>query len=173
VCPTPLAEISPPYRTPPPISISLPRDPISPAPPLTATSPAIASHHRPGLRIRGVSSPLPLLLLIVKHPTDEGCARSYVPGGWSCGRSNVPSRLAPDFDPDNLPLAGNYSHLLRPPPALRVEPSPPTPYRFTHAFLSSYSSAVLPYRDFWRRENCMVCRCKARQAPEGTHGSAQ
>ncbi|KAM0854070.1 hypothetical protein ACQ4PT_050665 [Festuca glaucescens] len=58
---------------------------------------------------------------------------------------SLASRLAPDSDPDNLPLAGRRSRLLRPPPGRpRVEPSPPTPDR-----------------------------CEATQAPEGTRGAAQ
>ncbi|KAM0856083.1 hypothetical protein ACQ4PT_049347 [Festuca glaucescens] len=86
---------------------------------------------------------------------------------------SLASRPAPDSDSDNLPLAGHRSRLLRPPPAPRVEPSPPTPDRFAHAFLSSCSSAVLPCRDFRLHDLCLVCRCEASPGPEGTRGAAQ
>jgi hypothetical protein len=139
---------------------SLPHDPIAP-PPVTPTSPAIPSHCRPGLRISGTSPPLHLLSVTSKHPLEEGCARPYVSGGWPCGRSRGPSRLATDFDSENLPLVGRRRRLLRLPQAPCVEPSPPTPDRFTHAFLSLFSSVVLPCRDIRRRELCLVCRCEA------------
>ncbi|XP_051182494.1 uncharacterized protein [Lolium perenne] len=59
---------------------------------------------------------------------------------------SLASRLAPDSDPDpdNLPLAARRGRLLRPPPAPRAEPSPPTPDR-----------------------------CEVGQAPEGARGAAQ
>uniref|UniRef100_A0ACD5X217 Uncharacterized protein n=1 Tax=Avena sativa TaxID=4498 RepID=A0ACD5X217_AVESA len=57
---------------------------------------------------------------------------------------SVPSRLAPHSDSDHLPLATRRNRLPRPPPAPRVEPSPPTPDR-----------------------------CEASPAPEGTRGAAQ
>jgi hypothetical protein len=87
---------------------------------------------------------------------------------------SLASRLAPDSDPDpdNLPLAARRGRLLRPPPGPRAEPSPPTPDRFAHAFLSS-SCAVLPCRDFRRRDLCLLCRCEVGQAPEGARGAAQ